>query len=530
MHTATSVKLRPASRYGIVRHRLFLLSLLLAGMIHLSTIGIAPYLHLDEFMIIDLGRIVMNPGTDWSIAWLPGSDQPVFFWFYLGSVAQELVFRLAGEYGPRIFALAGALVAARVMLSYLLLRRTRRIQAAVLSLVFLLDPLFVQSYSMGRLDSWTLACGLFTCVLLRQAKLRPQSLRRPSFGRIALAGSFMSIGWLIWPSSVFLLPLILTDLRGAASSFRTRQLQISAIGYFALGCILTALILMIPITPVIINELQSPLDGIATNTRSGSPGSPLTAEYHLAQLREFVRILKFTPFVVLLAALACLVIRKTGLVYGMLAAAGIMLVTVVYIHRVQYLLPYLIALIASLYTPPRQAAYLARRRRPRLKLAGLAALLLWCTGLSVITRTILALEHRQERNRDLVSRAAASMIGPGHHGVLMPGEFYYAGRRLGWKMYKPYLAQNEPLKPETLEKVLPHLEYVIWSGSSLPAVFERALTRNGLHRQGNFRIYPQPMAGGEASSWINGIRNLFSLQRRPYGPYIVYARHQKPGH
>ncbi|HEY1005593.1 MAG TPA: hypothetical protein VGD92_00385, partial [Sphingobacteriaceae bacterium] len=497
--------------------------------IHVSTIGIAPYLHLDEFMIIDLGRIVMNPGTDWSIAWLPGSDQPVFFWFYLGSVVQELVFQLAGEYGPRIFALAGALVAARVMLAYLLLRRTRRIPAAVLSLVFLLDPLFVQSYSMGRLDSWTLACGLFTCVLLRQAELRPQSLRRPSFGRIILAGSFMSIGWLIWPSSVFLLPLILIDLRGAALSFRTMHLKTSAIGYFALGCVLTALALMLPLAPVVMNQLQSLGDGIATNTRSGSPGSPLTLEYHLAQFRELIRILKFTPVVVILAAIGCLIIRKKSLVYALLAAAGIMLFTVVYIHRVQYLLPYLIALIASLFAPARQPAYRLRRRRPGLKLAGLAALLLWCTGLSVITRTLLALEHRQERNRDLVSRAAESMVGAGHHGVLMPGEFYYAGRRLGWKMYKPYLAQNEPLRPETLEKVLPHLEYVIWSGSSLPLVFKRALTRNGLHEQGTLQIYRQPMAGRETPSWLNGIRNLFSLQRQPYGPYILYARDRKPG-
>lgn len=506
-----------------------MLCLLVAGLIQVSTIGFAPYLHLDEFMIIDLGRIVMNPGTDWSIAWLPGADQPVFFWFYLGSVAQELVFRLAGEYGPRIFALAGALLAARVMLSYLLLRGTRRVPAAVLSLVFLLDPLFVQSYSMGRLDSWTLACGLFSCALLRQAKLRPQSLRRPSFGRIILAGSFMSIGYLIWPSSVFLLPLILTELRGAAFRFRSMPHRMSAIGFFGLGCLLTGLVLLLPLASLVMGQLQSLGDGITTNTRSGTPESPLTAGYYVAQLREFLRILKYTPVVVLLAAIACLRPRRKDLVYGMLAAIGVMLVTVVYIHRVQYLLPYFIALIAGLYPAARQAAYRQRRRRSGLRLAALSGLLIWCTGLSVITRTVLALEYRSERDRNLVYQAAESLIGAGHHGVLMPGEFYYAGRRLGWKMYKPYLAQNEPLTPGALEKVLPHLEYVIWSGNSLPLVFKNALTRNGLHEHGTLQVYRRPMADRKAPSRLDGIRNLFSLQRQPYGPYIIYARSKTPG-
>ena len=502
--------------------------LAIAGFLQLSTMGVAPYLHLDEFMIVDLGRTVMDPRTDWSIAWIAGSDRPVFFWFYLGSVAQELVFRAAGEYGPRVFALCGALLASGIMLRYLLLRGTQRIPARVLGLAFLLDPLFVQSYSMGRLDSWALASGLLACMLLREID-GPQSLRRPSYSRVILAGAVMAAGWLIWPSSVFLLPLLAIELREAAVRYRTIPQRLTAVGSFGLGCIGAGLVLMLPLTPVVIGQLPGLADGIATNTRSGSAAEPLSAAYYLAQLRELIRILKFSPVTVILVLLTVLRRPKQDLVYGMLCAAGIMVLTVVYIHRVQYLLPYFIVLIAGLYPASRQPAPFARRRRPGIRKAWLAALIIWCTGISVISRTILALEHRQERNRDLVYRAAESMIGAGHYGVLMPGEFYYAGRRLGWKMYKPYLAQNEPMTPETLEKVLPRLEYVIWSGSTLPAVFRQTLTANGMHEQGTMRLYTRPARAAENVSWANGLRNLFSVQRQPYGPYTIYGRGKAQG-
>jgi hypothetical protein len=145
----------------------WLLAALAVLLIFSLTIEVAPFLHKDEFMIIDIGRIILNPDTDWSITWLVKRGEPVFLWFYVGPVVQELAFQSIGQYGPRIIALIGALAAATTMIGWLLARGTSRNAALLLGLIFLIDPIFVQAFTLGRVDGWTIALAISACWILR---------------------------------------------------------------------------------------------------------------------------------------------------------------------------------------------------------------------------------------------------------------------------------------------------------------------------------------------------------------------------
>src|SRR5438045_3633725 len=104
----------------------WLLIMVLVTMLFSLTLTVAPFVHMDELVIVDLGRIMLHPQTDWSIAWIAERNQPAFFIFYLGPVLQEISYQLLGQYGPRIIALLGALLAATIVVKWLLVKGASR--------------------------------------------------------------------------------------------------------------------------------------------------------------------------------------------------------------------------------------------------------------------------------------------------------------------------------------------------------------------------------------------------------------------
>src|SRR5690606_26434337 len=100
----------------------WMLVLAIISIIYLIAMVKVPILYGDLFMNIDLGRIVLNPETDWAITWLTKQGQPVFLFNYLGIVLQEYVFQRIGLFGPMILTLLGALAAATLMVKWLLSR------------------------------------------------------------------------------------------------------------------------------------------------------------------------------------------------------------------------------------------------------------------------------------------------------------------------------------------------------------------------------------------------------------------------
>lgn len=489
-------------------------------LIHLSTMGIAPFLHKDEFLIVDLGRIVLNPNTDWSIAWMANLNQPSFFLCYLGPVMQELSFQIVGQYGPRLSATAGALLAATLIVKWLISKNASPNLSLLLGLVFLLDPLFVQSYGLGRVDSWMMAFCIASCWIIASI-----SGKLPCTGffksGLLLAGASFAVAIFIWPTAVFFVPLIVLELVCLGKVYyainKSWKEQSAIVLYYAIGASLMSIILLLPISQIFFTPIYN-LDGMETNIGVGVTKTGLElAWYSIYQFIEIFRGLKFTPVLVLVAGVYVIKQRQIGLVVALCCITIFLTFTKVYIHRVQYLLPYLIAAVAGIYS-------LSESRSngdtfPFRKYFW-AALLIWPIVLSVFARYILANDNPNERKRELVLKAAQSMIGPGNHGVFSSWEFYYPGRMLGWKMYVTY---DAILSVEGLKPILNHIDYAIVPSNDVTNNIASLFEKEGLIERGNYYVYQSPRESDKQSN-IQRLRLLFSIFRKPYGPYNIYVR------
>jgi hypothetical protein len=207
----------------------------------------------------------------------------------------------------------------------------------------------------------------------------------------------------------------------------------------------------------------------------------------------------------------------------MLTAVILMVCTSVYIERVQYLLPYLVAFAAGIY---QQNNGRAKMEPGPVKTVLLVSMMLWAVILSVFTRTVLAFNGKENRNRNIVYDAAASLIGNGNYKVFAPYEFYYAGRSLGWKMYGAYIPRKDSFSVSILQNLLPRVDYVIdRSASQLSPEFKAELEKEDLREEKTYDSYKEPLEkfDGKTTNIVR-LQNLYSIFPRPYGPYKMYER------
>jgi len=502
-------------------------AILLIVLIYSLTISVAPYLHSDEFMTLDLGRIVLHPNTGWSIAWITSKDHPVFFIFYLGPVFQELCYTTFGQYAPRVSAIVGALIAATILVKWLLLKGTYKNAAFILGLVFLLDPIFVQAYTMGRVDGWTMAfCFLSCCQICNSGSF--SSNYKALKAHLFFAGFFAAIGLFIWPSAIFLFPLIsfelftlFVKLKAAGIITKQRFLLFISMG---VGGIVAALIIVIPIAPYLVQQFYNLVDGVTVNTQSGAAQGNMYANLQSSGFK-IIGSLKFTPVITILAAVAFCIKKQIGLILACLIACLIMMFTLVYIHRVQYLLPYLIVAIAGAYS-----SHLLIAEKLKFKRSGevfmLILLISWAALFSLGIRTYFATFQYKNRDRELVYKAAITLIGKGNHTVFAPYEFYYPGRKLGWKMYGPYIPYDKVFTSEMLANLLSHVDYVIVKNEvEISEQFVVQMKNEGLSEQDNYKVYANKndLFTGK-NTFASRVRNLYSIFRQPYGPYKLFVR------
>jgi hypothetical protein len=497
------------------------------SLIFSATLAIAPFLHKDEFMIVDLGRIILHPKTDWSITWLTNRNEPVLFWSYVGPVMQEFAFQFLGQYGPRIVALLGAFVAATTLVGWLIVKGTIRNVAFILGLVFLLDPLFVQAYTMGRVDGWTIALCISCCWLLADTKNKLPGYSKIK-NRVAVSGVLAAFSFFVWPSAVFLFPLILMELFNLVIRYRyiddNWKKTAMLIAHFAMGGLVAAVLILLPIGPRLYEQFNIVVEGLKTNTRYETLGKEksqfLTS---IGPLIEVFRMLKFSAVLLFIGVISMVWTRNVRLMLAGLLAVALMVFTLVYIHRVQYLIPYLIASVAGIY--PAKSKFDAKKFPSLLKDVRLSLLLIWSVGMSLGVRSVLASEGRADKSRRLVYEAAQSMIGKGNYTVFSTYEFYYAGRSMGWKQYTPYLAVGESPSSEDLQQILPHVDYAIMHLSEMTNEIAKLLDKEGMRERGSFYVYSTPgeKADGKTTN-ISRLRNLYQIYPRPYGPYKLYVR------
>jgi hypothetical protein len=131
------------------------------AVVHLLTLEFDPIILQDEVQILDSGRTVWEPSSDWALSWNVQKSFPVLTWSFIGSGLQDLAYRLSvpSLLGPRLMSMLAGIAAATCLLGWLLARCTPRTAAVVISLIFLLDPIFSNIYRRGRIDGWAIAAS-----------------------------------------------------------------------------------------------------------------------------------------------------------------------------------------------------------------------------------------------------------------------------------------------------------------------------------------------------------------------------------
>ena len=411
---------------------LWFLILTVVFLIHCLTLAVSPPIWQDEVQIIEYGRTFLNPHTDWSINWDVANNRPFLTLFYLGCLLQELVFKAIhfSIVGPRIVSLIGASLAATTGMLWLRSRQVPIKTAGLLGLTLLLDPLFVQSYRGDRLDCWVIALCFTACWLL---KLSIERLKNDQscLITVSIAGSVSAIALFVWPSALILYPLILLELCSLLYFIIKEQGNLKKCLQLLLGFILAGIIMMILLLIPIKDQLTILINNFVefTGTRVGGFG--------IDAIINLVTSFKNSPILPVCAILGLIYRRDKALIFATLFALSIILNSTVYVHRVIYSLPYLIALVGGIYS--QQKYFNIPRLTPKIKVICLVLLLGWATSLSLIVRPVIGLGNLEGRNPNLLINAGISSIGQGEYKVWdSTWQFYQTGRLLNWKLYQPF--------------------------------------------------------------------------------------------
>jgi hypothetical protein len=513
-----------------------------------STLDVLPSLMQDEAQITDYGRLALDPLSKWSVTWWVAGDKPLLLWSYLGPVFAELGYQIGGSsgVGPRMVALFGGFTAAVMALGWLMQRKVPVAVAGLLSMAFLLDPLFTLSQRMARSDSWVMTFCLAACWLL---KLSESKSGLKQILLIMFSGSLAAIALFIWPSALFLFPLILVELfqsiynnEGVNRSLKYRGwLPI----YFIAAGLVTASLLILPIQhqmDTILDDMQKMVE-----LNVNATGTPLSRLFGVFSYQPWAKSVKafvktLSPFLPLLALWALLFKRKRGLLLGFILTLVLIFATLVYEFRLLYLLPFFIALIGDLFSQPK-----LQQLRPKIRKLSTAFLffaVLWSIGVSAFVRTVLAYNDGAQRKRNLINEAANSAIGRGDYKVFLAFtyEFYFTGRSLGWQMYTPYIQfsfdeegnwiRKDDFQPKAnFMKLMSEMDYAIFPGNSIKDDLRAQLSKSGLQYRGPIHIGMKQVNSSDSDSKrnIDDILTWYLRGSPSYGPYMLFARGKRKG-
>lgn len=534
----------------LLSKRILYLWFLMAGVavfIQALTVSFLPGINNDEIQITEYGRLILNPNSNWSANWLVQKEKPLFLWTYIGPLISELSYLMGnatGE-GPRFASMLGGFLAATITLLWLRARNVTAWAAFLLSLVYLIDPLFVLSQRTARLDSWVFAFCTLSCLILRvaaQGNDLPKQNRKKNLP-LVWSGFCAAFAAFVWPSAVLLYPLIICELYNYLKSERskddnwfyyTRNCSVFLCSIFFCG-----LLLLLPIWNTLPFLLQDLKQMLQLNVRSSnSTGSQLS---QLVSYQPYVKLIKafaktFTPFLPILALYGGISrFRKPEVVATMLTVLFIGF-TLVYHFRVLYLIPYLIVLSSGMFQKEQpNPINKSFRLFPMLLLFFAVA---WAIGVSLVARTVIGFREKASMSRSNLT-SAASVIGQTGGKVFMDitYEFYYIGRSLGWKIYIPYTQYDyDPMgdwhrrldyeQTDQFHRLLQDMDYAIFLKSDIKDHQKAILESCGLKSLATIEATPLRKMGRNQPkhSRMKSILMSFLVGKDSYGPYVLYGR------
>jgi 4-amino-4-deoxy-L-arabinose transferase-like glycosyltransferase len=453
------------------------------GVLCLLTLTISPPLWVDEAQIVEYGRVFAEPNTDWSLFW--DGNRPIVPWYYVGPIVQNFARALTAPScaGPRLVAIAGGIVASGSLAAWLFRRGTRPAGALLLSLLFLFDPNFVGAYRGGRLDGWTLACAFAGCYLLTSWQTRSGAWR------LLAAGFFVVLGFFIWPSIAFLLPLLGLELIWVISGQSGQWKKVVVFAAGALATLVGLTLAAVAQSPGIIGDVPRQL-AASQMSAVALQATDLLDKARTLFVTLFIRSPWNGPLLV-----ACWRSGGSRLVLATMALPAILMFrTLLYGNRIIYLLVYLLVFFAGAFAHASGAA-VTRTMMRELRWGFLVGGVICAGVISIGLRTANAWLQRDERNEELILFAAEKVGARGATVCLDAFEFYFAGRYLGWRLFS------------VVPRALSHCEIAIASSDSKA---RRVLETAGFRRQ-------TVLMGDRASQTpVYGARG--------FGPYDVYRR------
>lgn len=525
----------------------WLFTIVLVFPIQLLTLDVLPHLQQDEAQITDYGRLALNPNSDWSVTWLISEEKPLLLWSYLGPLTAEISSHFSGSsgLGPRISSIIGGLLASSMLLGWLLARGVPVFASFWLSIAFLLDPLFVLSQRMARVDCWVFALCIAACwILATESKNGNRSLPRI---KLMGAGGLAAGAAFVWPSAIFLYPLIGLELFRLTKAEETINEKFKSLAssslIFILGSVLVAFFLMLPIWKILPSFFGDMNAMVSQNVGSAKPFHEKV--FILLDYQPWLKMIKaffknFSPLFPVLGLAGALLHREKGLIFVTLVTVTIIFASLVYEFRVLYLLPYFILLCSGIFIKAKLIS-----TTQLLKKGGKVALIMlviWSIGISLIVRTALGLEASSEMDRDRIKQVLCTSIGQGDYKVFLDFtyEFYFVGRSLGWKLYIPYiqftydeqgnwLRESDHLPKDKFLELLAMMDYAVFYQGSVNKELEDQLTTSGLYFSSNWEIGNRDTKETVPStkSTVNILR-WFLHGKQSYGAYVLYARKSHP--
>lgn len=436
--------------------------------IHVLTVTEYPAAWFDEIEILEIGRFsIFDVKPEWSVNLMPlpnGSLAPPYPYFhYLAGAALEALYRLTGGFVcGRVFMLLSLPCCAFALLAYLLKKNIRPAIASTVAGMFLVDPNATICAHWYRPDLWCMAIVFCTLTLIIRSRTSPHP-KLPLFA----SGALTAVSLFFWITSALFLPLILLEFRLEYCKNRRGTPPVRALPHFLVLCaggIVATATLLVPLfrhIPQIVSQYLSISEVGTVVTASGFTLSALAG-----RIFDFLSIASRSPFT-WFAAIIGVALPRRHLPYSVLffAIATFIIATRVYHLRMVYLMPYLFLFTA---VAAEKLTLSGHRIVTVLSKAYLVGALTFGIALSVVTMNLAA--WPEANTLSLLTHKLKSLIPAKDPKVCLVDfehEFYYAGRRLGWKMYstsirnlileEPYAATLDKMDAVIISSMLPPL-------------------------------------------------------------------------